>query len=333
MPAVRLSLALLALAASNSACSPGQDVTIPTAESPGTAGTPARYDAEAFFTTTSYTLAGGYAWSSDDSRLLASSDESGIFNAYSLTAADGGKEPLTTSTTDSTFAVSWFPDDARILFTADKGGNEINHLFVRELSGETRELTPGDEAKAQFLGWSDDRQHFFVLTNERDPSAFDLYRYAVKDYARTLVVQNDEAFEISAVSPDGHYAALVKPRTSADSDIYLLDTDAKDQSPELITRHNGNVSHDVYDFTRDSKSLVYATDENGEFTEAWAYDITSGDKSSLISADWDVMFVSFSESGRYRVSATNEDARTVVHILDTESGGEVILAGPAPGRP
>ena len=326
MPGIRLSLAILALGATTIGCSPGEDVTTPAAEPPDSAKAPVPYDAEAFFATTSYSLAGGYAWSSDDTGLLATSDESGIFNAYSLAAADGAKEPLTTSTTDSTFAVSWFPDDARILFTADKGGNEIDHLFVRELSGETRELTPGDESKAQFLGWSDDRQYFFVLTNEREPSTFDLYRYAVTDYARTLVFQNDEAFEISAISPDGRYAALLKPRTSADSDIYLLDTTVK-EAPELITRHTGNVSHGVYDFTRDSKGLVYATDENGEFTEAWTYDIASGDKASLISADWDVMFVSFSESGRYRVSATNEDARTVIRVLDGESGEEVALPG------
>ena len=122
MPAVRLSLAIFALAASNTACSPGEDVTIPTAEAPSTAGAPARYDAEAFFATTSYSLAGGYAWSSDDSRLLASSDESGIFNAYSLAAADGANEPLTTSTTDSTFAVSWFPEDGAHPVHRGQGG-------------------------------------------------------------------------------------------------------------------------------------------------------------------------------------------------------------------
>ncbi|MGH8167402.1 MAG: S9 family peptidase, partial [Woeseiaceae bacterium] len=115
MPGIRLSLAILALGASTAACSPGEDVTTPAAEAPDSLDAPARYDAEAFFATTSYSLAGGYAWSSDDSRLLATSDESGIFNAYSLAAADGAKAPLTTSTTDSTFAVSWFPDDARIL--------------------------------------------------------------------------------------------------------------------------------------------------------------------------------------------------------------------------
>ena len=135
----------------------------------------------------------GYAWSADDKQLLVSSDETGIFNVYALPAAGEGKQPLTSSTADSTFAVSWFPADGRVLFTADGGGNEINHLYVREADGKTRDLTPGDKAKAEFVGWSADKQHFFVTTNERDPQAFDLYRYAAKDYARTLVFKNDAA--------------------------------------------------------------------------------------------------------------------------------------------
>src|SRR5690606_4057308 len=102
-----------------------------------------QYDARAFFTTTSYALSSGYAWKADDSALLVSADSTGIFNAYALPAAGGGAEPLTTSTTDSTFAVSWFPDDGRVLVTADRGGNEISHLHVREASATLRDLTEG----------------------------------------------------------------------------------------------------------------------------------------------------------------------------------------------
>jgi dipeptidyl aminopeptidase/acylaminoacyl peptidase len=91
------------------------------------------------------------------------------------------------------------------------------------------------------------------------------------------------------------------------------------------------VSHSVYDFTRDGEELVYSTDEHGEFNQAWTYDLNDGTKAPLIAADWDVMFVTFSESGRYRVSATNEDARTVIHILDSQDGGEVALPGLPPG--
>ncbi len=170
-----------------------------------------------------------------------------------------------------------------------------------------------------------------MLTNERDPAAFDLYRYDVKDYTRTLVFQNDEAFDVQAVSPDGTTIALLRPRTSADSDIYLLDTRTADAEPELITKHEGNISHGVHEFTPNSKQLVYSTDEHGEFEQAWTYELATDLKAPLVSADWDVMFVTYSDSGRYRVSAINEDANTVVRILDNERGEEVNLADLPPG--
>jgi dipeptidyl aminopeptidase/acylaminoacyl peptidase len=301
---------------------------------PGQAGAvrarPAVHDARAFFTTTSYSLAGGLAWSSDDRRLLVSSDETGIFNVYAL-SADGRKEPLTTSTTDSTYAVSWFPHDARALFTADNGGNELAHLYVRELDGTTRDLTPGDKSKARFEDWSADRSAFFVSTNERDPKAFDLYRYATKDYQRTMVFRNDQSLGIAAVSPDGRHVALSKPRSSADSDLYLFDSTKPDIAPVLITKHEGNVSHGAYTFTPDGKQLVYATDEHGEFTQAWTHDLATGRKAPLVTARWDVSFVAYSDSGRYRISATNEDARTVIAILDTTTGKELKVPGLPPG--
>jgi dipeptidyl aminopeptidase/acylaminoacyl peptidase len=286
---------------------------------------PKQYDAEAFFATTSYIMPAGYAWSADDKQLLVTSDETGIYNVYGLQAAGEGKQPLTSSTTDSTFAVSWFPADTRVLFTADSGGNEINHLYVREADGKTRDLTPGAKVKAEFVGWSKDKQHFFVSTNERNEQAFDLYRYAIKDYQRTLVFKNDAAWQLSVLSPDDRYLALVKPRTSADSDAYLVDLSVKKHAPQLITKHEGNVQHDVYAFTRDSKQLVYATDEFGEFNQTWTYDLATGAKAPLVKDNWDIQFLFFSESGRYRIWGVNDDGRTAVHILDNNYGKEIKL--------
>ena len=136
---------------------------------------------------------------------------------------------------------------------------------------------------------------------------------------------------MGAISPDGRYIALLKPRTSADSDIYLLDARTRDAKPRLITEHRGDVSHGVYDFTPDSKQLVYSTDEYGEYNQAWVYDVASGAKHALVKADWDVAFVSFSRSGNYRVWGVNEDARTAVHILDVRSGQEIKLTDLPPG--
>src|SRR3546814_3212111 len=76
---------------------------------------------------------------------------------------------------------------------------------------------------------------------------------------------------------------MVKPRTSADSDIYLLDTAAADAKPKLITPHDGNISHGVHEFTPDSGKLVYSTDEHGEFQQAWTYDLGTGETEPLVS--------------------------------------------------
>lgn len=308
-------------------CGSGSNSAAPAAAAtpPPALPAPTQYDAEAFFATTSYTMPAGYAWSADDKQLLVTSDETGIYNVYGLPAAGDGKQALTSSTTDSTFAVSWFPNDQRMLFTADSGGNEITHLYVREADGKTRDLTPGKKSKADFAGWSADKQHFFVTTNERNAEAFDLYRYAIKDYQRTLVFKNDAAWQLSQLSPDDRYLALVKPRTSADSDVYLVDLSVKKHAPQLITKHEGNVSHDVYAFTRDSKQLVFATNEFGEFNQAWTHDLATGAKAALVKDNWDVAFLFYSESGRYRVWGVNDDGRTAVHILDNRNGKEIKL--------
>ena len=289
---------------------------------------PRVYDAETFYMTTTYTtpfVSGGLVFSPDGAAVLITSDASGIFNAYSVPAAGGAPLALTESTTDSIFAVSWFPADRRILYAADEGGNELDHLFVRAADGALRDLTPGDKLKANFVGWLADGSGLWLTTNERDPKFFDLYRYDVADYSRQLVFQNDAGFSVADVSGDGRWLALVKSRTSADSDVYVADLSAAAVAPVLITEHEGNIAHDVYCFTPDSTSLVYATDEHGEYSEAWTHALESGEKAVLASAEWDVSDVGFSPAGRYRVVSVNEDASTRVTITDRTTGEVVAL--------
>ena len=293
-------------------------VAAPAAGAP--AAEPVRYSAETFFDTTSYGLASpaGYGFSPDGKSLLITSDKSGVFNAYALPLAGGEPVPLTNSTDNATFPASFFPNDGRVLFSFDKGGNELNHVYVRETDGTVRDLTPGEKTKAGFLGWSADGNTFYLTSNERNPEMFDVYAYDANGYARKLVFQND-GYSVGDISRDGRWLALVKERTSADNNLYLADLKAGG-APKLITPHQGNVSYGVYDFTPDGKALVYATNETGEWNQAWTYDLASGAKKPMIAADWDVMFVTHSPSGKYRVSAVNADASTDLTI--TGPGGK-----------
>ncbi|MCC2959150.1 S9 family peptidase [Massilia sp. IC2-278] len=281
---------------------------------------PKRYTIEQFMATTSVN---GASFSRDEKQVLFNSNASGIFNAYVLPVGGGTPRALTSSTTDSTYAVGFFYNDDRILFTRDQGGNEQNHLYVRELDGAERDLTPGAKLKAAFAGWQPDGKAFYVSTNERDPKYFDLYRYDAKTYARTLVYQNETGRTVSAISRDGRYLALDKPNTTADSDVYLYDVQTRET--KHISQHQGTASYSAQDFDPDSKRLLFATNDGGEFTRIRAYDLATGAVTDVEQADWDIAGTGYSRNGRHRISYVNEDGSIRMRVADGATGKPVAL--------
>jgi dipeptidyl aminopeptidase/acylaminoacyl peptidase len=304
-----------------------QTQTEPPTQLSGGETSPPAYSARAFFETTFYSLAPSRAWSADGSRLLVGSDESGTFNAYTLAVDGSGGERLTDSTETAHRPVSWFPHDDRILFIADRKGDELGHVFVRELNGAVRDLTPGEGHKAIFAGWVGDGEQFFLMTTERDPGAFDLYLYSATDYSRELVFQNDDAYSPARVSRDGRFVALLRGNSSSDNDIFLYDLEGRQSDPVHITPHDGSIRFQVHDFAPDGSALVYGTNEHSEFSQAWSYEIDTGDRQPLIQADWDVSYAFYSESGHYLIYGINEDGRINVRVEDTESGEKVSIPG------
>jgi dipeptidyl aminopeptidase/acylaminoacyl peptidase len=327
-----LFVAVMAIGGCSKSQAPAEEASTAADSAAAAAASIPKYSAEAFFATTSYGLVGdsAHAFSSDGKALLISSDETGVFNAYKLPVDGSPATPLTDSDDNAVFAVSWFPNDERILYTYDGGGNELNHIVVREIDGTNRDLTPGDAVKAQFVSWNSDGESFYLTTTERNETSFDLYRYSADDYSRTLLYENP-GFQISALSADGRWLALDKPRTSADSDIYVVDLHSDDPQPALITSHQGNIEYSTYAFLSDNEHLVYGTNEHGEFQQAWRHNLASGEKASYVVADWDVSYVGDSRSGRYLTYGVNVDARTEVTVRDLESQKVVDLPALPPG--
>ncbi len=278
-----------------------------------------RYTIEQFMATTSLT---GASFSKDEKQILFSSNESGIFNAYTVPVGGGKPRALTASKTDSTYAVGYFYNDDRILFTRDGGGDEQNHLYVRELDGSARDLTPGDKLKASFAGWKPDGSGFYVVTNERDPKFFDLYLYDAATYARTMVYKNDSGMNVSSISRDGNWLAFNKPATTSDSDVYVYNVQAREM--KHVTPHKEPASHSAETFDPASKRLLFTSNADGEFARIKAYDLASGATSDVEKADWDLLGTGYSRNGRHRVSMVNRDGSIEVRLYD-DAGNPVAL--------
>lgn len=267
---------------------------------------------------------GGGSFSFDEKHILFHSNKTGIFNVYTVPVAGGEAKQLTNSTKESTFAVSYLPNDSRFIYTYDRGGNENSHIYLREQDDTERDLTPGEKTKANFLTWAHDRKSFFYSTNERDPKYFDVFEMTVADMKPTLVFKDETGYEFADISNDKRYLAFSKPGDSTiDSDIFLYDTQQKEM--KKITPHTGEVSFNAQSFDPQSKSLYFTTDEGSEFAYLKRYELATGNSVVVEKAPWDIWGTYFSRNGKYRVTIINQDARTVIKIYDAASGKLVPL--------
>ena len=279
-----------------------------------------QYTIEQFLTTTAI---GGSSFSPDEKSVLFSSNKSGIYNVYSIPVSGGEPKQLTRSTTESTFSVGYFPNDSRILYTHDQGGNENNHIYVMGSDGKEKDLTPGDKLKAQFLGWTHDGKAFYISTNERDQRYFDIYKLDAASYERKLLYQDSIGYQFGDISNDEKFIAFGKPNTTSDSDVYLYNLATKEM--KNITPHQGDVASSPAAFDSGSRYLYFQTDEGSEFSYVARYDLITGKKEPVEKVNWDVAFTYFSHNGKYRVSGVNEDARTKIKIYDTATGKPIAL--------
>lgn len=272
---------------------------------------PRQYTIEQFYNTVS---AAGGSFSHDEQTLLYTNDSSGIFNAYTVPVTGGESTPLTSSK-ETTFAVSFFPHDNRVLLRRDKGGNEIYHIYLREEDGTERDLTPGEKNRALFFGWAHDLSSFFFLSNKRDPRYMDLYEMDIANFRPKLVYKNEKGYSVEAISNDKHLIVLSKDHTEHNNDIYLLDIRSGKRTH--LSPHEGDVLYGVVDFTPDAKSLYYLTNAHHEFMYLAKMDL-AGLRSEVIDKPaWDIMFGGLSWNGKYLYTGINVDAKTVVKVVET----------------
>ena len=289
-----------------------------------------QYTLEQFLSTRSYAgpsnpaaPRGGYAdsFSPDGRKILVSSDRNGVFNAFAIPVEGGEPVQLTDSKVSAVEIIGYFPRDERFLYTSDQGGNERTHLYVQSPDGKSRDLTPGEKAKAQFLDWAPDQRGFFFITNERDPGAFDVFEMTLDGYERKLLFTNEGDYQPGGVSPDRRYVALAKVRGTAAADLYLLDRQTGKTVPVTSIDSPGTpaaapVINEFRAFSPDGAALYYTTDQDSEFKYLMRYEIATGQRTVVLRPDWDLFAAGFSRSGKHLLVSINNDARTEVRVFE-----------------
>lgn len=261
------------------------------------------------------------AFSPDETRLLVSSNETGIYNVFEINIADTSRRQITSSDTESLFAVNYVHGTNQILYSADKGGNENDHIYVLNEDGTNIDLTPGDAVKASFNGFSKDKKVMYFSSNKRDPQFFDLYKMNVGEWKEEMIWENKEGLDYSGATKDRSIIALVRSITSSETKLYLFDRN-KGETTE-VSEPDKPGSYSASGFTKDNKYFFYTTDAGKEFAYLVKYEIGTGAREVIYETDWDVVGGWLSENDRYRIIGINEDAHIRLKITDLTTGEEV----------
>ena len=264
---------------------------------------------------------GGY-FSKDASRLVYSSDKSGIFNIYEVDLNSFEETQITNSKEESFFTVGYSPLTNEIIYSADKGGNENSHLYLIR-NGNSIDLTPGDKTKASLLGWNKDQKEMYFLSNSRNSKYFDLYKLNIKDLSNKIIFENNEGYSFYPVSNNDKYIVMVQNPSREVDVMYLYDLGTN----EKIKISNQDANYRGQGFDKNDEIYYYSTNYNSEFLYLMSYEIETGKRSLVYKTDWDVTRHFLTKSDKYRVITVNEDAQNKIIVKKDKDDSVINFKG------
>jgi protease II len=262
----------------------------------------------------------GGVFSDDETKLLVSSDESGIFNLYEVSIADGSRKAVTKSTVESFFAIDYITGTSQIIYSADKGGNELSHIYLWEDSTSV-DLTPCEKEKASFSGISKDKTKIYYLSNKRNPQYFDFYKMKIGEWKAQMIYENEEGLNFSGITEDETLIAIQKTITNSENQLFIYDKVKKNKIE--ISNPSAPGDYDASGFSNDGKFFYYITNAGKEFAYLVEYEIATGASKTIFETNWDVMYSYVSENEKYRVIAINEDGKNSLIIKDNTNGKNI----------
>lgn len=256
----------------------------------------------------------GSGFNADETKVLVGSNSSGIYNVYELNISDTLMRPLTNSKKESFFAVDYLPRSRKFLYSADNGGDENTHLYLKsEADSSAVDLTPWPKSANSFFGWSNDKKSMYITSNKRNPQFFDLWKLDTLTWTPVMIYQNDAGMDPSGISKSERFIALTKSITSDKNELYLFD--AKNKKTIRLSNDNEANWYPMA-FEKNDSIMYYVTSDGSEYAYLVKYNINSGKAEKIFEDQWDVANMSLSENEKFHTIFVNEDGKNKVLLFD-----------------
>jgi dipeptidyl aminopeptidase/acylaminoacyl peptidase len=284
-----------------------------------------------------------------DGALIITTRFANVAQIHRVRSPLGMREQITWST-EPISAVWSHPYDANLLlFGRDKGGDENQQLWLRNLvTSEERLLTDG-KSRHGVPVFAQDGKRIAFPSNARDGASTDIYLSDIVGAVPRLFITGDSAdLSVEDWSMDDRRIAFIRYRSSADSELIIADVATGAQTrieplspppaPTKRRRSRARVTAIAPNptsvaqarFSKDGRGIYFLSDRGGEFVELRYRDLYTGVEQSFTpDARWDVEQFAQSPDGKYIAYTQNEAGvdRLVLYATATKAN---LLLPPLP---
>jgi len=261
----------------------------------------------------------------DGESLLFVSDISGQFNLWQVSSQGGWPRQLTLFTEEAVRQAVFNRDGSRIAFIADHHGDEKYQVYLMDaVGGWPERITDRPDAQYQVACFSPCGRYVAFSGNATRPQDVDIYIYDLETKKTRQVTPGGGLRYAFSFSPDGTRLLAVQFYGNADQDLLLIDV----ASGEIrnLTAHPGREAKYVPGpWLKDGSGFYFLTNDGREFQAIAFYDLAAHRWSYAVTADWDIEGCALNGDQRLMAYTVNEAGRSVLHVIERESGRRLDL--------
>jgi dipeptidyl aminopeptidase/acylaminoacyl peptidase len=228
---------------------------------------------------------------------------------------EGGWPDQLTAFEERVTGFAYAPNDNRIAFLRDTGGNEQGQIYL--LSADGADITPlvTEEGVTHYFGaWSWDGTKISYSSNSRDRSVFDPYVLDVATGQSRRLMDAEVTTTAAGFSADDRKLMLSRQISNLENALFACDlasgTITPLSPPEPVARFASA------QWSKDGRYVYCASDRDREYVNLARVEVATGKFEWVEERNWDSEGLGQSFDGRRWVSLTNVDGATEVRLYD-----------------
>ncbi|WP_425230776.1 prolyl oligopeptidase family serine peptidase [Sphingomonas sp.] len=266
--------------------------------------------------------------SPDGTQLLYTSTITGKPQLWIVDAAGGAPRQLTFGL--GVAGADWSPDGARIVYGADRGGNERFGFYAITPDGRNEtELVPQSSAFTASGDFVSGGRAFAYATAARDGRSFDTWVAPLAGGLPRELLRGRMGLYPALANPGGTAIAMVEARGEDGRDLSLLDVAT---GRERVLRKPAEAALNApVAWAPDGRHLYVDSNEGREFSRLELLDTATGHSTVVEAPPHDVVGATLSGDGRFLAWKVDEGGFERVYVRDLQTGRPLRLPSLPPG--